>query len=303
MTIDNVHFNEGYLVPSTYDDMLPPHYYAGREDIELVTDWLEARYGNRRIPRALDIGCGNGRVTEVFASRIDTLYGSDKSEGMIGAFASRFPDAQAIVCDTERLPAAFRDRGEAPFDLITTFWSLSYPILECFEELDADGVHVVSDEQEGLARARVFLDGIISMLAEDGVLLGQFFDADTQEQRLVTELWETIHPFPGTGRRYTWEILTEHLLAAERAGVGRFTTTRLPGAIVIESLGKARQWFAVGHLNSYDPLISASTTTERIDSFLSQFVRPDGSVLLPSGMHMFTFEKTDPSRALPARLQ
>lgn len=303
MTTDIDPFNVGYRDPDTYDDMLPPHYYAGKEDIGLVADWIEDHFGDRRIPRALDIGCGNGRSTEVFASRVDALVGADKSEGMVAAFAQRFPDARAIACDTENLPALLSSQSEAPFDLVTAFWSLSYPILECFEELDADGVHTVSDESAGRRRVTAFLDGIIDSIADGGYFFGQFFDADSAEQRVVTELWETIAPFPGTGRGFSWDLLRQHLLTKEREGVGRFTTTRLPGAVLIDSLEKARRWFEVGHLNSYVPLVSAPSTTARINDFLRGFVRSDGSVLLPSGMHMFSFEKSGTTGALPRRMR
>jgi len=42
------------------------------------------------------------------------------------------------------------------------------------------------------------LAALLKIIAPGGHLLLLFFDADSPEQRLVTRLWERVHPFPGT---------------------------------------------------------------------------------------------------------
>ncbi|RGD57497.1 class I SAM-dependent methyltransferase [Kitasatospora xanthocidica] len=287
-------FNAGYRSADTYNEMLPPHYYGGIEDTDLVGDLLARTFGpagsHRRDLRVLDLGCGPGRVTERLAPYAGELHGTDKSAGMVWRFAASFPGARATVGDTESVVARLLATGAGGgYDLVGSFWSMSYPLLECFEETGPDGVVAVGDPAAGVARADRIVDGLIRLLAADGHLVMLFFDADSAEQRLVTRLWERIAPFPGSGRGYTWQLLEEGLLRAEREGRGTLTTSRLSGVAVAEDARAAREWFRIGHLNSFAGLVDDPEVLAEIDAFVSGHTAPDGRVLIPSGVHLVHF--------------
>ncbi|WP_130915499.1 class I SAM-dependent methyltransferase [Nocardia cyriacigeorgica] len=284
-------FNVGYADADVYEAMLPPHYYAGLEDTDLIRDHLRYLYGapdQHEGLRVLDLGCGPGRVTTVLAPYAATLIGTDKSAGMIDQFAARFPDADAVCADTETVLAQFVEQ-QRRLDLIGSFWSMSYPLLECFETTTAQGVVSSGTLDEGIARARTLIDHLVELLAPDGRLLMLFFDAATAEQRLVTRLWERVQPFPGTGRDFTWNLLQRGLQDSEAAGRGQLTTRRLPGVAVAENLEAAIQWFRIGHLNTYPPLVDDPDVIAEITDFARTHQRRDGRVLIPSGVHVLDF--------------
>ncbi len=299
-------FNIGYADAQVYETMLPPHYYHGREDIDLIRDHLHKVYGNPRhdnVLQALDLGCGPGRVTSVLADYADTLTGTDKSPGMIAQFSARFPDAEAHCVDTETVVAQFAKHNRR-FDLIGSFWSMSYPLLECFETTTSDGVTVTSDLDTGTARAHTLISHLIDLLSPGGRLVMLFFDAATPEQRLVTRLWERIHPFPGTGRDFTWNLLLHQLHDAEAAGQGQLTTRRLPGVAVTPTIDAAVQWFRIGHLNSFAALADAPEVLHEITAFATAHQHSDGRVLIPSGVHLVDFHaSTDQTIHLPPELR
>ncbi|MFF3569231.1 class I SAM-dependent methyltransferase [Nocardia jiangxiensis] len=299
-------FNIGYANAQVYEDMLPPHYYHGREDIDLVRDHLRNIYGNphqHKGLRVLDLGCGPGRVTSVLADYADTLTGTDKSSGMITQFSSQFPDAEAHCIDTETVVAQFAGQHRR-FDLIGSFWSMSYPLLECFETTSSDGVTVTSDLDTGTARAHTLINHLIDLLAPNGRLVMLFFDAATPEQHLVTRLWERIHPFPGTGRDFTWNLLLHELHDAEAAGRGQLTTHRIPGIALTPNIDAALQWFRIGHLNSFGPLADDPEVIGEITEFARAHEHSDGRVLIPSGVHLVDFHtSTDPAIHLPSELR
>ncbi|MFJ4097486.1 methyltransferase domain-containing protein [Kitasatospora sp. NPDC089913] len=287
-------FNAGYRSADTYNEMLPPHYYDGVEDTDLVEDLLTRTFGpaehNRQGLRVLDLGCGPGRVTERLAPYAGELHGTDKSEGMVRRFAASFPQARATVGDTESVVAQLLADGSAGgYDLIGSFWSMSYPLLECFEETGPNGVVAVGDPAAGVLRADRIVEGLVRLLADDGHLVMLFFDADSAEQRLVTRLWERIAPFPGSGRGYTWQLLEQGLLRAEREGRGTLTTSRVSGVAVAEDARAAREWFRIGHLNSFTGLVDDPDVLAEIDAFVAQNTAPDGRVLIPSGVHLVHF--------------
>lgn len=284
-------FNAGYRHSEIYEEVLPPHYYGGREDLDLVRDFLSTQLGARdQQYEVLELGCGPGRLTTLLKPYAANLLATDKSEGMVSAVRHRLPDISTRCADTESVIHTLHDEGRANnFDLIGAFWSMSYPLLECFEETTADGVISTADPETGYARARSLLRGLVDLLAPGGRLIMLFFDADTEEQRLVTRLWEQIAPFPGTGRDYTWRLLHDTLIDAEFEGRGTFHHARIPGVAVTQSATAARDWFLTGHLNNYAELCADQEVHNAIDAFVRKHLQSDGSVLIPSAVHFIDF--------------
>ena len=86
--------------------------YRMRKEIETIADWLEA------VPpagRVLDLGCGAGTWTKIFADRYSSVVGIEQSPSMVAAartLLAPFPSAKIVECDVRQdLPAG-------PFDLI-----------------------------------------------------------------------------------------------------------------------------------------------------------------------------------------
>ncbi len=86
--------------------------YRMRKEIATIADWLDA------VPRAgrvLDLGCGAGTWTKIFADRYDRVVGIEQSPSMLAAARTRlapFPSAKIVEGDVRR------DLPSGPFDLI-----------------------------------------------------------------------------------------------------------------------------------------------------------------------------------------
>jgi SAM-dependent methyltransferase len=290
---NDLQFNEAYGDASVYDKMLPPHVYLGVEDDELLARVLMANLGAPpKTPhmRVLDIGAGPGRMTHPLQPYAAQLHGADKSTGMMQRFATAFPAARTTVADTESLLATLHSAGEAAtYDLVSASWTLNYPLLECFEETTADGVSTTQDLEGGIARANTIIDRLIGLLADGGHLFAMFFDSETEEQQLVTSIWESISPFPGSGRGFTWELFRDGLFRAERARRGRLSMMRVPGWAVCDDVAAAENWFYHVHLNSFPPLIGDAGVRARIQRFATDHLHEDGKVYLPSAVHVVHF--------------
>jgi SAM-dependent methyltransferase len=289
-------FNEGYANASIYDEMLPPHVYLGMEDDELAADILRNVLGPTQdvgTMRTIDIGAGSGRITKALAPYASTLHGTDKSPGMCARFAEVFPSARTTCADTETLLSKLHEGGGAgSYDLVGAFWSLSYPLLECFEETTAEGV-VPADFERGLERAADIVSRLVGLLAPGGHLVLMFFDAESGEQRLVTKFWEQVSPFPGSGRGFTWELLRSGLERAERDGAGRLTVLRLPGYAICSNVQETVNWFNIGHMNSFKTLIEDPTVQADIRDFAERHTQMDGRVYLPSGVNIAHFHASN----------
>jgi SAM-dependent methyltransferase len=291
-------FHAVYEEAGVYDEVLLRHYFAGREDTDLVAEWLLDRFGPPRSAeatgpgglRVVEFGCGTGRVTERTAPYAATLLGSDYSSVMTCAFADRFPSAETLCADTREAVSVLLNGGYAGgFDLVSAFWSLSYPLGACFETLDAAGIHPVADLQAALAAASALVTGLVDLLAPDGHLLALLFDSDSPEQRLVTWAWEKVAPTPFGDRAYTRTVLREELLAAEIAGRGALTWIRLPGVAVAPDRSAAVRWFTAVHFKDLPQLTTDREVMEAVTDFVGCWTGADGTVTLPAGVHLIDF--------------
>jgi SAM-dependent methyltransferase len=296
-------FRAVYHVPGVYEQVLVPHYFDGIEDTELIAQLMREHYGqprnNQRL-NILDLGCGTGRVTQVLAPYASDLHGVDSGAPMTAAFRERFPHASAECRDTRDAVEAMHAEGRAgTFDVVGAFWSLSYPILDLFEEMTAEGIQPKADAARALAQAQELVRRILDLVAPQGHLIILFFDSETPEQRLVTRLWERIAPFPGSGRGYAREIVVDVLADAERRGEGRLLHVRRGGLAVAPTAQAARQWFEMVHLKSFPALVDDQKVRTEIGAFVADHQLPSGEVLIPSGVHVIDFWKIDTRAHLP----
>lgn len=295
----NSSFRAVYETAGTYDKLLLQHFYGGTEDIDLVVDWLTEHHA---VPRAalnvVEFGCGTGRITDAIAPYARNLVLADCSETMVAAVAQKFPDAQTICADTSDAVTALlaADRA-ATFDLVTAFWSLSYPIGEFFEELSSAGVQPRGDQAVAAEHARKFVLDLVGLTAPGGHLLAMLFDAESPEQQLVTQAWETIAPFPGGGRAYTRHVLIDALHEAENRGDGTLTHTRLGGVAWAPTRESAREWFFGVHFKHHPQLLDDLELERAVEEFIDRYEMSEGGVALPSGVHFIDFHAVAHPRA------
>lgn len=299
---DIAQFRAVYETAGVYERRLLPHYYHGVEDLDLVSELLDRHYGKPRGGLAVvEFGCGTGRVTARLAPYASRLVVADYSPTMIDAVHARWPQAEALCADTRDAVTDLLDRGHrGAFDVVSAFWSLSYPLGEFFETMTADGVRPVEDATRAREQATEFVHRLVSLVASGGHLLALFFDADTPEQRLVTRLWERIAPFPGEGRSYTLNLLLGGLRQAEENGHGTLTHTRCGGAAWAPDREAALAWFNIVHFKSFPALVSDAEVQREVVGFIDGYTRPHGDVAVPSGVHVIDFHATThPAGHLP----
>jgi SAM-dependent methyltransferase len=291
--IDATGFRAVYRSANIYDHLMLPHYFGGAEDADLVAGLMSQKYGRPGgVPdlSIVELGCGTGRVTSRLAPYARSLLAVDSSQSMIATFQARYPAAETWCLDIREAVARLLGEGRAgTFDVVGTFWSLSYPISECFEEVTAEGVRPVPDQAAARERARRLVSDVVRLVAPRGHLLALYFDPDTREQRLVTRLWERIAKFPYDRRALTRELLIDELRAAEDRGEGWLAYTRLGGVAVAGGREAARAWFDHLHLKDVPALVNDPEVQQAIEGFLDECTQPSGQVAIPSGVYVIDF--------------
>lgn len=298
-------FRAIYEQPGQYDEILLRHFFRGREDTDLISDWMVSTFGQPPQTReaaaglrVLEFGCGTGRLTERTAPYASSILGVDYSPVMTEAFIQRFPTARSMCADTrDAVPALLSQGLTGRFDLVSAFWSLSYPLGAYFESLDASGLRPVEDLGRARRGVADLVTGLVDLTAPGGHLVAMLFDADSPEQQLVTWAWERVAPTPFGERSYSRNLLLQGLLASEAAGCGTLTTTRLPGIAVARDAVEAMRWFTAAHFKNLRQLTGDAEVIAAVNRFITLATGPDGTVLLPAGVHLIDFHRGDTTHA------
>ncbi|WP_336086133.1 methyltransferase [Nocardia sp. SSK8] len=295
-------FRAVYETVGTYDELLLRHYYGGTEDVDLVADWLTEHYAAPAATlHVAEFGCGTGRITDAFAPYAARMVLADYSEIMVSAVTQKFPAAETICADTSDAVARLLAAGQAgAFDLVSAFWSLSYPIGEFFEELSSVGVRLRDDQAGAADQAGEFVHDLVQLVAPGGHLLVMLFDAESPEQQLVTRAWEKVAPFPRGGRAYTRHVLIDALRAAESRGEGTLSHLRLGGVAWAPDREAAREWFFGVHFKHHPQLLEDREVAREVEDFLDRYEMASGGVAIPSGVHFIDFHAVaHPYASLP----
>ncbi|MEU6562631.1 class I SAM-dependent methyltransferase [Nocardia nova] len=293
-----------YEADGLYEQLLLPHYFDGISDTGLIASWMIQHFGEPAPSRRIaEFGCGTGRITTTLASYAGELVLADYSKTMIDAVTARFPQARTICADTRDAVGVLLDEhGACQFDLVTSFWSLSYPLGEYFETMTPAG-DICAQPDPLLARAQAagFVERLVDLLVPGGHLLVWLFDSDSPEQQLVTRAWEKVAPFPDGGRAYTRTMLLDALRDAEARGRGTLTYSRLAGAAVAQDTAAGREWFFGEHFKHHPLLLADLALCDEVEAFLARHRLPDGRVAIPSGAYVIDFRAVaHPYFSLPA---
>jgi SAM-dependent methyltransferase len=194
-----------FLRENLDDEALSTFYASGRDDIAWQIDLLRKQFGETTIARALDFGCGVGRLTCAMAEIAQTVYGLDVAPAMLELARQRAP-ANAVFVD--ELP-------DVAFDWINS--------LIVFQHIPPErGVQIL---QQLLDRLNV--GGLISLhftIARDSGL------ADIQSSGTDVLRWDGNHfetlvarpPSVGGMMMYDYN-LNQIMVMIQRAGIPRAT--------------------------------------------------------------------------------
>lgn len=204
-----------YLVPEFYEKLRPRYMWKNIQSEEsLIADILDniVHTQSVRFPLAIELGCGTGRFTKVLAQFSEHLIAIDPSELMVSHCSKLLQNMTS--CDVYQSSAQdiVASGIVSKANLVTAFWSLSYPLQSFFElTLENDGRIVQKGtDAEAVKQAELFLNNLFSNDVRCTYLF-IFFSDESEEQKWVTKKWQQIGLLPGGSRNFTWLLLKKHL--------------------------------------------------------------------------------------------
>lgn len=278
---------EDYLDPAYYDGILKGYYFGGREDLDILDEYLE---GVPQGSRVLELGCGSGRATERIVEKLGqaSIDLVDLSGEMVGFCETKFGDNPAVnVYQSDSIDFLAR---ESTYDSVVTLWNLSHSIHQHMFRLGREG----GSEYVG----GILDDFLINRLAIEGTMHMVHYDIQSPEQRLVNpwrlKLWEAADPtYDASGQSPSKLLIDETLSGLKNRGYVDYSAAHLKGdPIVYESAEVALETFLnfhmEGHFNNSPELPEVIKSLQ--DGF-AEYTNEDGTVSIAPGAFVYDIKR------------
>lgn len=177
---------EEYINPQYYNDILKDYVFEYKTDLEHFKEWLNKQ--NTRDKKILELGCGSGRVTDVFLENVGdykTLEVLDLSNQMLNYCKNKYKNNEKIsYINTDIIK--YLEITQEKYDIVYTLWSFSHSVHQTFHE-------------KGLTNGKEYLKKVISKffkhnINHNGVFYLIHFDSMSDEQRILLKQWKKVYP-------------------------------------------------------------------------------------------------------------
>lgn len=177
---------EEYVNPEYYNTILKDYVFEQKTDLEHFKEWLnKVSIGNGKV---LELGCGSGRVTDVFLENIKnykSLTLLDLSKQMLDYCKVKYKDNDKISyvnSDTIEYLRATQEK----YDIVYTLWSFSHSVHQIFHT-------------KGLVFGKEYIKNSIlkfikNNISNNGSFYLIHFDSLSDEQKILLKQWKKIYP-------------------------------------------------------------------------------------------------------------
>lgn len=177
---------EEYINPEYYNTILKDYVFEQKTDLEHFKEWLnKVPIGNGKV---LELGCGSGRVTDVFLENIKnykSLTLLDLSKQMLDYCKVKYKDNDKISYVSSDTIEYLRTTQEK-YDIVYTLWSFSHSVHQIFHT-------------KGLVSGKEYVKNSIlkfikNNISNNGSFYLIHFDSLSDEQKILLKQWKKIYP-------------------------------------------------------------------------------------------------------------
>jgi len=266
-----------YTSYCNYLTLLPRYELVDKTDIDIVVHAI--RCVKERDLRIIDCGAGPGRYWDLLGSDVRHIIAIEPNRAL---WRPRHSDLWTYI---EADGFSYLRTHTVATDVVTWIWSLNYELLSFFEDYDSKLNRVIlKDWNLSFIHASNILNQVLDALANVYLVI-LFFDANTEEQTFVTEIWETVAPFPFHDRNFT-RLLWEDIARRNARRLNRtYRSTHLSGRALYgpleTALHRMLNFHLRGHFNSDRAIVAQAR------QFLAGYLDHHLQVSIPSGAYLY----------------
>jgi len=275
-----------YLTPRYYEKLLKPYVFDDCSDLQIFERFLAWGSPKKRV-RALEIGPGTGRATEVLLKTLDTpeLILLDQSHRMLGFLGQRFGPqnvSRFVASDAIDYLASMSES----YDLVFSLWGLSHSIHQTLSKFGMS----FGRSKVCAALQNLFCNG----LSSSGRFFLVHFDSTSEEQTIVLRQRSKEFPWFRPGEHSPSKVIIDSVLSdIRRKGLIDFKVEHLHGApIEYVDLDEALEIFMNFHMEGYfNDTARLKNVLIEVTQDLRRFKQPDGTIRVRPGCFVYTCRK------------
>jgi len=191
---------EVYLDPLYYEEILPPYEFQGKNDEQILEEYLkeQTKKQGHKFKLGLELGCGSGRGTKIIKKYCNKIVAVDLNEKMLEIAKQRNKDDTNIkFFHSEMLKFVKDNVNIKKVDLVVSFWAINYSLNAEFAYRDpAKHIFKPNNPEEALKRCEENLSNLFRNISNNAKFIFFHYDPESEEQKIAHKCWEKIVPFP-----------------------------------------------------------------------------------------------------------
>ena len=266
---------EDYIEPEYYNRLLKHYIFNGKTDLDIFRDYL---LNISNCSEILELGCGSGRVSDVFVKNASKKYNYDLldlSHQMLDYTKDKFSKFNFNYIESDTIDYLLNNTKK--YDFVFSLWSYSHSV---HQQMHKYGVSSGNSYVE--AALRKF---IISDLLPNGKMFIIHFDSLSEEQEILMKQWKKFYPtFSDTSKQSPSLIVTDSVLSKlQSENIIDYKITHLTGEeIGYDSLEEAMEIFLNFHMESYaNEKFELSSVYRDVEEYIKKFKKNDKIYIKP----------------------
>jgi len=280
---------EEYVEPEYYDRLLKEYIFHGKRDTQIFEDFLKSIPFNKDI-KALELGCGTGRSTEIFIDSSKIKYSKlvliDMSKRMLDFCRNRFRNYENLEF-IEADSITFLEKTTEVYGVIFSLWSFSH------------SVHQILIKR-GVTAGRKYVQKVITkMIKENMGKSSKFFlihfDSLSEEQKILMRQWKNAFPiYTDLDAQSPSKLSIDDVLQElHKEGIIELKSSYFEGeAITYSSINEALEIFLNFHMESYfNETKQLPNIIDELIQYFRKFTDKDGKIRIKPGCFIYMVDK------------
>jgi SAM-dependent methyltransferase len=269
---------EEYIQPDYYDSILKNYSFQEKDDLEYFKECVLKCH----ISRALELGSGSGRATEVFLHNSDApLTLVDLSKRMLKYTSNKFKNHENMDA------LEYMRKTNDSYDFVYTLWSFSHSVHQHVKRL-------------GFSKAKNYtrktINKFISQnLTANGTFFLIHFDSMSPEQKILMRQWKRVNKRLQDIKQQSpsKRILDDIFHSIDNRGSVRLSVQHLKGdPIYYKSADELLEVFMNFHLETFfNHHKLLSTVADDIIKQIEQYRQDDGTYRVDPGCYIYKLTK------------
>lgn len=278
---------EEYINPSYYNRILKDYIFNNKSDLEHFLNWLKTT--NTKGKNVLELGCGSGRVTDVFLSnnklcnRLELL---DLSTQMLAYCKEKYKDIERIKYIKSDSIEYLRNTKEK-YDLVYSLWSFSHSVHQILHE-------------KGLTDGKKYVQEVIYKFIKENMNKNSnffliHFDSLSDEQKILIQQWKKVYKtFEQNDIQSPSLLIIEEILKKlQNENIIKLYKKHYIGKeITYMNEEEALEVFINFHMESYfNESNLLEEVIEELKEYFKKYTKPDGTISIKPGCFIYEVEK------------